>query len=55
VQFWFLIGGIAGVLMMGGAFFVPAIMQLEEQAQARQAVIATGNEPAPTAEVAPEA
>lgn len=32
VQIWFLIGGIATVIMGVGSFFVPAIMQIEDRA-----------------------
>jgi DHA3 family macrolide efflux protein-like MFS transporter len=31
VQIWFLIGGIATIIMGAGSFFVPAIMQVEDQ------------------------
>jgi DHA3 family macrolide efflux protein-like MFS transporter len=46
VQVWFLIGGLAGILLMGGAFFVPAIMQLEEQAAEMAAALAAASEAA---------
>ncbi len=32
VQIWFLIGGIATVIMGAGSFFIPAIMQIEDKA-----------------------
>ena len=32
VQIWFLIGGLATVIMGVGSFFVPAIMRIEDKA-----------------------
>jgi DHA3 family macrolide efflux protein-like MFS transporter len=43
VQIWFLIGGIATTVMGTGAFFTPAIMQLEDRT-AKDAI--TGEEEA---------
>jgi DHA3 family macrolide efflux protein-like MFS transporter len=43
VQIWFLIGGAATIAMGAGAFFVPAIMRLEEQVAQQQ----TAAEPGP--------
>ena len=41
VRAWFIMGGVACVLMGAGAFFVPAIMHLEDQATPSVRVEAT--------------
>ena len=38
VQIWFLIGGIATIAMGAGSFFVPAIMQVEDQTAEAEAM-----------------
>ncbi len=50
VQVWFLIGGAASVLLGIGAFFIPALMQIEEQVRPNGAAEgAPGDTAAPTA------
>jgi DHA3 family macrolide efflux protein-like MFS transporter len=58
VPIWFLIAGVAGVVLMGGAYFVPAIRNLEAQAESFAATdvapLSTDSELAAPAEAGPD-